>query len=83
MAALGISDAADHAFAAALQGVVAAVLGAALPFTSPATPSGRVEVLLLLHLRSACGVAGDADLPTIWEELARVKGRMEGPTTLK
>ena len=40
-------------------------------------------MLLLLHLRFACGVAGDTDLPLIWEEEYRAKGRTKNLTTLK
>ena len=37
---------------------------------------------MILYLRFACGVGGEADLTPIWEEVARVKGRMEGLYTL-
>ena len=40
IAALGISDAAIHAFIAALQGVVAVVVGAAVPFPSTVALAG-------------------------------------------
>ena len=36
---------------------------------------------MLPHLRCACRVVGDVDLPPIWEEVACVKGRMEGLDT--
>ena len=42
-----------------------------------------VAAISLLHLCFACGVVGHADLHPLWEELARVKGRMEGLATLK
>ena len=57
-------------------------VGEILPSPSTAAPLGRVEALSLLHLRFAYGVEGDADLPSIWEELARVKGHMKGLATL-
>ena len=79
---LGIYDATVHAFAAALQVVVAVILGADLPASFPASPSGKFATLLLPRLRFTCGVAGDGDLPPIWEEVARVKGPTEGLSTL-
>ena len=82
LAALGIFDAAVHAFTAALQGVVTAGVGEVLPVTSPIAPAGRVAALLLLHLRFACRWWGGADLPPIWEEVARVKEITEGLATL-
>ena len=59
-----------------------AVVVEALPSPSPIAPSGRVSALSLLYLRFSWVVAGDADLPPIWEEAARVKERMEGLSTL-
>ena len=79
---LRLLDTMVHTFASALQGVVAVGVGAALPSPSPSAPLGRVAVISLLHLRFACGVAGDSDLPPIWEEVARTKGRIEGLATL-
>ena len=70
LAALGLSDATLQAFAAALQGVVTARLFSALPCPSPAAPGGKVAPLSLLHLCFACGVAGDSDLPPLWEAVA-------------
>ena len=78
---LGISDTTVRTITSALQGVVAARVGADLPSPSPSASSGRVADLSLLHLRFACGVAGDLDLSPIWEEVARAKGRMEGLAT--
>ena len=57
-------------------------MGGDLPSPSLAVTSGRVAALSLLHLRFAWGVIGDADLPTVWEEVVLVKGLTEGPTTL-
>ena len=79
---LGISDATVHALADAMQGVVEEGVGAALPTPSPRSPLGRVAALSILHLRFACGVLEDSDLPPIWEEVTRTKGRMEGLATL-
>ena len=55
LVALGISNAITHTFAAALQVVVTAGMGEALTSPSPATPSGRVAALLLLHICFVCG----------------------------
>ena len=79
---LGISDAAFHALSAALQGGVEVGVGVALHSPSTTTPSGRVAPLSLIHPHFACGVAGDADLTPIWEEVAHVKGCTEGLSTL-
>ena len=73
---LGLSDDTVHAFAAALQGMVTAGVGEALPYPSPSAPSGRVAKILLFHLCFACRVAGDLDFPPIWEKVARTKGGM-------
>ena len=75
---LGLLDYALNTFAAYLQGVVEA--GFSADGTSPvlSAPAGKVVTLSLLHLRFACGVAVDEDLPPVWEAVARVKGRMEG-----
>ena len=62
---LGILDAMVHAFAAALQGVVATGVGAPLPYPPTSAPLGRVATLSLLHLRFAYGVVGDSNLPPI------------------
>ena len=78
LAALGIYNATIHTFTYALQEVVAVGRGAALPSPSTAAPSGRVTALLLLHIRFACRLEGDADLTPIWEEMACVKGHTEG-----
>ena len=82
LATLGLLDATVHAFAAALQGVVTAGVEVPLPPPSNSAPSGRVAVLSLLHLCFTCVVAGYSYLPTIWEEVACAKGRMEGISTL-
>ena len=62
LAALSLSDATLQAFAAAMQSVVTADVVSAHPSPSQATLGGRVARLSLLHLRFACGVAGDDDL---------------------
>ena len=79
---LGLSDSALHTFAAALQGVVAAGISAAVPSPSLSAPTGKVATLSLLHLRFSYGVAVDGELPPIWEAVAQGKGRMEGLVTL-
>ena len=79
---LGLSDSALHTFAAALQGVVAAGISAAVPSPSLSAPTGKVATLSLLHLRFSYGVAVDGELPPIWEAVARGKGRLEGLFTL-
>ena len=71
-----------HAFAAALQGVVAEGLGMALPSPSNATTTGRSATLSLLHLHFICRVVGVAYLPPLWEEADRVKRRTEGIANL-
>ena len=53
-----------------------------MPSPAPSDPTGKVATLSLLHLRFACGVAVDVDLPPIWEEVARVRVKMEGLATL-
>ena len=82
LAALGLSDSSLHAFLAALQGVVAAGVSAALPYPVTSIPMGKFATLSLLHLRFACGVEVDGDLPPIWETVAQGKERMEGLATL-
>ena len=82
LAALGLSESALHAFAAALQGVVVAGVSVAVISPSPSAPTGKVVTLSLLHLRFACRVAVDGDLPPIWEVVTQGKGRMEGLATL-
>ena len=79
----GLSDATIYAFTAALQGVVAEGVTAALPSHYLAAPAGMDATLLLLHLRFTCRVAGDGDLSPIWEAVARGKINMEGLETLK
>ena len=66
LAALVLSYYALHVFAAALQGVVAAGVSAAVPSPSPSAPTGKVVTLSLLRLRFECGVSVDGDLPPIW-----------------
>ena len=82
MGGLSLPDAAVHAFADALQGVVVAVVVSSIPSPSLAALAGRVATLSLLYLRFACGVSVDGDLPPIWEVVARLKGRVEGLATL-
>ena len=81
IAALVLSNAAIHTFAAAMQGVVTAGVGAALSTSYPAEPMRKVATLSLLHLRFVW-VAGDGESPPIWEALIRGRGRMEGFATL-
>ena len=80
MGALGFFDVAVHIFAAALQGVVTS--GMEAPPPPPAAPEGRVTALSILHLRFACGVAGDGEMSPIWEAVTRGKGRTESLATL-
>ena len=75
-------DAAVHAFAATLQGVVVAEVGSDLPSSSHTAPVERVTSLSIIHLRFAYGVTGDGDLYPISEALERGKGRTEGLKTL-
>ena len=82
LAALGLSNATLQAFAAALQGMVMAGIVSALASYSPASPGGKVSRLYFLHLRFACGVAGDSDLPPIWDVVALGRGKAEGLATL-
>ena len=76
-AVIGLSDATLQAFVAALQVVVSAV-----PSPLPAAPGVKVACLSLFHLRFACGVAGDSDLPPFWETVALGQGNIEGLATL-
>ena len=82
LAALGLSESALHAFAASLQGVVAAGVSASVPSPALSAPMVKVVTLSLLQLRFTCGVEVDGDLPLIWESVARGNGRMEGISTL-
>ena len=82
LAALGLLDSAHHAFTASLKGVVAAEVSTEVPSPAPSAPTGKVTTLSLLHLRFTCRVAVDGDLPQIYEEVTRGKGRMEGLATL-
>ena len=82
LAALGLPDATLQAFTAALQGVVTAGVVSALLSPSPAAPGGKMARLSLLHLRFAYGVAGDSDLPPLWEVVALGRGKTEGLATL-
>ena len=43
----------------------------------------KVARLSLLHLRFACGVAGDSELPPIWDAIVQGRGNTEGLATLK
>ena len=82
LVALGLYDSALHAFAAALQGVVAAGVSAALPSPAPSGPTGKVATLSLLHLRFSFRLVVDVELPPIWKVIARGRGNMEGLATL-
>ena len=81
LVALGLLDSALHAFASALQGMLAAGVSAAVPSLYQSAPIGKVATLLLLHLRFACGVALDGYLSPFWEAVAQRKRRMEGLAT--
>ena len=80
--ALGLSDATLQAFAAALQGVVTARMVSALPSPLPVAPGGKVACLSLFHFHFSCGVAGDSDLPPIWEAVALGRVNTEGLSNL-
>ena len=80
LADLGLSDSALHAFTAALQGVVVDGVSAAVPFPAPSAP--KFATLSLLHLRFACRVAVDGDLPPILKAFTRGNWCMEGLATL-
>ena len=82
LGALVLFDAAVHAFAATLQGVVVAEVGSDLPSSSHTAPVGRVTALSIIQLQFAYGVTGDGDLYPISEALERGKGRTEGLETL-
>ena len=75
-------DATVRAFADVMKGVVTTGVGSYLPYPSSATPAGIVMDVFLLHLQFACGVVGDGDMSSIWEDVARPKGRKEGNSTL-
>ena len=53
-----------------------------MPPPYPSDPTVKFATFSLLHLRFACGMAVDEDLPPIWEAVARGKGRVEGIATL-
>ena len=82
ISAFRLSDAAIHAFAAAMQGVVLEGVGEEPPYPSPDTPVGRVVDIFLLHLSFTCGVEGDGDLDSICKDVARSKVSTEGLSTL-
>ena len=71
-----------QAFEATLQGVVTAGVVLSLSYPSPAAPVGKIAHLSLLHLRFACGVAGDSYLLPIRDAVAQGKGKTEGMFTL-
>ena len=73
--ASGISYDMVHDFTDNMKGVVEAGVGEALTSQSPVMTAGRVAALSLIHLRLTCGVTGDGDLDTIWEEIVRNTGR--------
>ena len=70
LSALGFSDSVLHAITAALQGVLAAGVRAAVPSPYSSTPTGKVATLYLLYFLFTCGVTVDGYLPTIWEKIA-------------
>ena len=82
LGSLGLSNATIQAFVAALQRVVAAGVVSELPFPSPAAPVVKVAHIYLTHIRFACGVVGDSDLPPIWDALVQGRGKKEGLATL-
>ena len=82
LAALDLSESALHASAAALQGLVAARISAAVPSPALSAPTVKVATLSLLHLRFVCRVSVYRDLPPIWEAVVRGNGQMEGLSTL-
>ena len=82
LAAFGLSDATLQAFAAAMQGMVVAGVVSALLSLLPTAPGGKVARLSLLHLHFVCGVAGDSDLPPLWEAVVLGRGKTEGLATL-
>ena len=65
-----------------MQSEVTAGVVTALPSPLPAAPGGEVARLSFLHLHFACGVAGDYDLPPLWEAVALGRGKTEGLATL-
>ena len=71
LAALGISDYFLHAFAEALQGVLAARVSTEVTSPSPYAPTGNISALYLLHIRFSCGVAVDGEIHPIWEVVPR------------
>ena len=75
---LGLLGAADHTFAAVMQGLVTAGVGSAFTYPSPTAPTGRFAALFLLNLCFACGVAEYRYLPLIWESVTRGKGGTKG-----
>ena len=79
---LGLSNATILAFVTALQGVVEAGVVSYLPFPYPATPVGNVAHIYLPHIHFTCGVAGDSNLPPIWDAVVQGRGKMEGLATL-
>ena len=66
LAALSLSGAVMHSFAASLQKGLAVVLGATLTSPYLEVTTVKVTTLSLLHLCFICGVAVDGYLPTIW-----------------
>ena len=82
IATLGFSYYPLDAFAAALQGVVADGVSTEVPPPYPSASTVKFTTVSLLHLRFACGMAVDEDLPPIWEAVVRGKGGVEGLDTL-
>ena len=82
LAALGLSDATLQEIMAALQGVVTAGVVSTLPSTYPSAPGVKVTCFSLLHIQFACEVAGDSDLPPIWEMVAQGRGKTNRLATL-
>ena len=63
--------------------VVTAGMVSALPSPSPAASVVKVTNIYLPHIRFACGVVGDSDLPPIWDAVVQGRSKTEGLATLK
>ena len=53
-----------------------------LHFPSPAASLVKVAHIYLPHIRFACGVVGDSDLPPIWDAVVQGRSKTEGLATL-
>ena len=79
---IGLSDATLQALTAALLGVVKTGVVSALTSPSPTALGVKVTSLSPLYLCFVCRVAGESDLPPIWEAVAQGQGKTEGLATL-